>query len=39
MGEVIFKCWPLLRLANNTVGPVGPVAGVEAVEETNLFPQ
>jgi hypothetical protein len=36
MGEVIFASWPLDRLANNTVGPVGTVAGVEAVEKRQI---
>jgi hypothetical protein len=36
MEEVIFTSWPLDRLANNTVGPVGPVAGVHAVEKGQI---
>ena len=36
MAEVIFTFWPLHRLANNTVGPAGPEAGVEAVEKRQI---
>jgi hypothetical protein len=36
MGEVIFTSWPLDRLVNNTVSPVGPVACVEAVEKRKI---